>query len=67
MNIRKMPFEHNSFILSENGGKELNTFQWNEIAEWLHSNDIKYNMQACVLTLYEEVHCSLFILRWMGG
>jgi hypothetical protein len=67
MKIRKMPFEHNSFILSEDGGRGLNTVQWNDVAEWLRSNDIKYNMQAGVLTLYEEVQCSLFILRWMGS
>lgn len=67
MRIRKMPFEHNSFILSGDSDRMMNTLQWNEIAEWLNQNNIKYNMQASILTLYEDVHCTLFVLRWMDS
>lgn len=67
MRIRKMPFEHNSFILSGDSDRMMNTLQWNEVAEWLNQNNIKYNMQASILTLYEDVHCTLFVLRWMDS
>jgi hypothetical protein len=67
MRIKKMPFEHNSFILSTNNGdKGLSTLEWNQVAEWLADRKMKYNMQGGILTLYREIDCTLFTLRWIS-
>jgi|688.fasta_scaffold13361_15 hypothetical protein len=67
MRIKKMPFEHNSFILSkDNGNKGLDTREWNEVAEWLTERKMKFNMQGGILTLYREMDCTLFTLRWIS-
>lgn len=67
MRIKKMPFEHNSFVLSKNGGNDsLAINEWNEVAEWLQARKIRYNMQGGVLTLYREMDCTLFTLTWIS-
>jgi len=63
MRIRKMPFENNSFLLSNNE-KGLTTVEWNNVAEWLRERKMKFNMQGGVLTLYRDIDSTMFALRW---
>lgn len=63
MRIRKMPFENNRFLLSNNE-KGLTTLEWNSVAVWLRERKMKFNMQGGVLTLYRDVDSTMFALRW---
>ena len=63
MKVRKMPFEKNSFMLSS-GGNGLTTLEWNNVAEWLQERNMNFDMQGGILTLYREVDCTMFILKW---
>lgn len=63
MRIRKMPFENNSFLLSNNE-KGLTTLEWNSVAVWLRERNMKFNMQGGVLTLYRDIDSTMFALRW---
>ena len=64
MKIRKMSFENNSFLLSDNETGLLSTIEWNSVAVWLRERNMKFNMQGGVLTLYRDIDSTMFALRW---
>ena len=61
MKIRR--FKKNAFVLSS-GDNVLTTLEWNNVAEWLQERNMKFDMQGGILTLYREVDCTMFSLRW---
>ena len=60
MNIRKHPFEPQSFILGRAESTEVA-----EMLEWLQRNKIKHILQSNIISLFNEHDKSFFILRWL--
>ena len=61
-----MPFEKNSFILSENKGeKSVSKQEQQELLEWLNKRNIIYTICGNILSLPREEDQTIFILRWM--
>jgi hypothetical protein len=66
MRIKKMPFEKNSFILSENKGeRSVSKQEQHSLVEWMEQKNMKYNLTGNILTLPREEDQTIFILRWM--
>lgn len=61
-----MPFEKNSFILSEDNGQRIvaNDTQ-KELVEWLDARNIKYSIASNILSIPREEDQTIFVLRWM--
>lgn len=61
MNIRRHPFEPQSFILGSAESAEIS-----EMLEWLKENNIKHILQSNIISLFSDLDQNFFIIRWLG-